>query len=409
MKIIICSLFIFLYACQPNINEKTSNPNVLNEITVPTKESGEPNLFTNEKGEIYLSWIEYLNDSTDALLFSKLENGNWSNPKTITSATNLFVNWADFPSIVSYKNNEHQFAAHWMQMRSKGTYDYDVYISQSNDNGISWQPPFIPHRDSIAAEHGFVTMLPLSNDRIFATWLDGRNTKGDNPTEHSGHGHHGAMTLQAATFDIKGNIYEEVELDDRVCDCCQTTAAITEEGIIVSYRDRSEKEIRDISIVRQLNGKWTAPSSVFEDNWKIAGCPVNGPSIKANGSNVALAWFTMEGEKGVVKIAFSKDNGKSFQKPVRVDDGDPLGRVDLIFDSKDEIIVSWIEKTENSAELRAAKVNFIGKSGSSIILCEISPANTSGFPKLATNNNKILLAWTEVDSLSMVKTASLDL
>ena len=54
---------------------------------------------------------------------------------------------------------------------------------------------------------------------------------------------------------------------------------MTADGPVVVYRDRSEQEIRDISIVRLHDGKWSQPSSVFEDNWKINGCPVNGLSF----------------------------------------------------------------------------------------------------------------------------------
>ena len=404
---------LFLCDCQTSTEETKKAKPILKELSVPTKESGEPNLFVSETDEVYLSWVEYLNDTTDALLFSKLENEAWSKPQTITSGSDWFVNWADFPSLIAYQNEGQTLAAHWLQKSAKGTYDYDVHISQSHDGGQSWNPSFIPHRDSISAEHGFVSMLSLSNDRVFATWLDGRNTKKEDPenggAEHSGHGHHGAMTLRAATFDPSGNLYNEAELDDRICDCCQTSAALTEEGIIVAYRDRSEKEIRDIYVVHYVNEEWTDPTPVFQDNWLISGCPVNGPSVKANGNRVAVAWFTMDGEEGQVKIAFSNDNGKTFQEPYQVDEGNPLGRVDLMFLSEEEVLLSWIEKTEEAAEIRAIRVNPKGKSGDSFLLTETDPSRKSGFPVLAKSDDQLLLAWTYIDSLTLVKTALLDL
>lgn len=410
MSFIVISLFFF--TCQASLDgNKRLNP-VLKEIVVPTKESGEPNLFVTENGQVYLSWIEYLNDTTDALLFSKLENNTWSKPQKIASGSDWFVNWADFPSIVTYRNDDQNLAAHWLQQSSEGTYDYDVHISQSDNGGKTWSPSFIPHRDSISAEHGFVSMLPLSNDRIFATWLDGRNTKSEDMEnadfEHKGHGHHGAMTLRAAIFDNKGNLYDEVELDDRVCDCCQTSAALTDKGVIVAYRDRSEDEIRDIAIIRQLNGKWTSPSLVFEDNWHITGCPVNGASIKADGNAVAIVWFSMPDGKPEVKVAFSLDSGSSFNTPIRVDDGNPLGRVDILLHSEKEAIVSWLEKTKEGAEIRAISVTAKGTEGESIVLSKSSASRSSGFPKMTKAGERLLLAWTQVDSNSTtVKTTEL--
>ena len=372
----------------------------IREIPTPCKIGGEPNLFVSEKGQEYLSWVEYLNDTTDALMFSSLHSGNWSAPRMIASGHNWFVNWADFPSMVAYKDEGESFAAHWLEMSSSGTFDYNVHITQSLNAGENWRPSFIPHQDSIPAEHGFVSLLPLSANRIFATWLDGRNTKPD-PDGRKG----GAMTLRAATFDQSGQLYDEVELDHRICDCCQTSAALTEEGIIVAYRDRSEEEIRDIYVVRQVDDSWTNPAPVFEDNWYIAGCPVNGPSIKANGKVVAIAWYSMYEGKPEVKIAFSENNGATFQGPIRVDDGIPLGRVDVVFISEKEILVSWLEKTERDAEIRAIRVNPSGKVAASFLVASSSSSRKSGFPIMARSLNQVFFAWTVGDSLTTIKTA----
>lgn len=413
MKLISIFLLItfFLFSCQ----EKKDLPAIvfdsLKEISTPCKEGGEPNLFVAENGEVYLSWVEYLNDTTDALLFSKLENEKWADPKTIATGSDWFVNWADFPSLVVYPDGK-SLAAHWLQKRAEGTYDYDVRIAHSHDGGQTWTPSFIPHRDSIAAEHGFVSMFPISSEKIFVTWLDGRNTKGEGQeldNHGNGHGHHGAMTLRSAVFDKNNNLSEEAELDNRICDCCQTAAVETEEGIIVAYRDRSEKEIRDISVVRKVNGKWTAPKSVSNDNWQIAGCPVNGPALDANGKHVALAWFTMSEEKPQVKIAFSSDNGVNFSTPIRIDEGNPLGRVDVVAVSKNEALISWLEQKEEAAVIKVVQVNEEGIVNEKFTVTESQSSRQSGFPRMVKSENQIILAWTHMDEKTNVKTAVLDL
>jgi len=280
MKQSLFLLFLF-FSC----NTPTSFPTI-KEITSPSKSGGSSNLFISEKGQVYLSWIEYENDTTDVLLFSKLENENWTAPKEIARGTDWFVNWADFPSLVTYKDDGGTLAAHWLQKSAGGTYDYDVRITQSLDEGKNWNASFIPHRDSIAAEHGFVSLLPLSEDEIFATWLDGRNTKAESHDEEQhGHAHsNGAMTLRTAVFDKAGNLYEEAELDNRICDCCQTSATLTDKG----------------------------------------GCPVNGPSIKALEENVAIAWYSEVENEPEIKVAFSKDSGANFSLPTRIDAGQPF-------------------------------------------------------------------------------------
>ena len=388
------------------VEEERIRHHLLKEISTPCVQGGEPNLFVSETGQVYLSWVEYLSDTTDALVFSKLESNRWSKPRTIASGSDWFVNWADFPSITAYKDGGQSIAAHWLQKSASGTYDYDVRIAQSTDGGQNWSRSFIPHKDGISAEHGFVSMVPISENKMFITWLDGRNTKGEE--HHAGdHGHHGAMSLRAAVFDKKGTLYEETELDNRICDCCQTTAAMTNQGVIVAYRDRSADEVRDISIVRNVNGKWTSPVPVFKDNWLIAGCPVNGPSLKAVGKNVAIAWYSMPDNKPQVKVAFSEDSGATFSSPIRVDGGNPLGRVDIELLSENEALVSWLEKDGEEALIKAVKVNADRISGETFVIAVTSATRRSGFPAMVRTGKEIVFAWTMVDKTTTIKTAKM--
>lgn len=400
-------LLFFLASCQSNQEPTQEDTSIgFREIPTPVQEGGEPNLFVSNNGQVYLSWVEYLDDRTDALLFSRLENDRWSQPNEIARGTNWFVNWADFPSLAAFYQNNNILAAHWLQKSATGTYDYDVRIALSKDGGKTWPTSLIPHTDGVAAEHGFVTLLPLENGRIFATWLDGRNTKGghDHGTEH---GHSGAMTLRTAEIDENGRLYEEAELDNRVCDCCQTDAAITANGPVVIYRDRSEEEIRDISIVRRVDGQWTAPQKIFDDHWKIAGCPVNGPAIAAHGESVAIAWFTAADTVSQVKVVLSNDAGATFGSPIRVDDGNPLGRVDIVHAENGRVIVSWLENVADGGEIRLAKVDAQGKDGKSLTVAKTGASRRSGFPILERTGDRLLLAWTHADSLTTVKTVSI--
>ena len=67
-----------------------------------------------------------------------------------------------------------------------------------------------------------------------------------------------------------GQSLGETILDARVCDCCQTTLARTADGLFAALRDRTESELRHLSVVRQ-------------DNW---------PSVMADGRRVVVAWLT---------------------------------------------------------------------------------------------------------------------
>jgi len=365
--------------------------------------SSEPNLHVGADGDIYLSWVETSEDNNTSLYYSTITNSVWSKPTEISKGDNWFVNWADFPSVSSFGTGS--IASHFLVESEGGTYAYDVNISISNDKGLSWGIPFTPHRDSTLTEHGFVSMVPYE-DQILAVWLDGRNysliNENDSvPTNE--------MTLRSAFIDENGQISEELLIDSRVCSCCQTDATLVSTGPILVYRDRTEAEIRDISVVRLINGKWTEPASVYSDNWEIAGCPVNGPAIEAKGDLVAVAWFTAAGGFPKVKVAFSMNGGNTFEKAIVISDSNPSGRVDLIVLDDGSALMSWLETSGDETMIKACRANQNGLLKNSFIVARSSKSRSSGFPKMAMKNNIVYFAWTEIGEALSVKTAHLNL
>lgn len=377
-------------------------------IQHPSRNGGQSNLTLSLEQKIYSSWLEYLNDSVVELKYSRLDGSNWSTPVTISSGANWFVNWADFPSVVGSGTF---LLAHWLQYLGDGPYEYDVRMSISVD-GEHWGSSFVPHRDGVKAEHGFVSLLPLSHDEILAVWLDGRFTASgeDNKISHT-HDHSGFMTLRSAIIHSSGTLTDEVELDYQVCDCCQTSSAMTDFGPVVVYRNRTDQEIRDIYIVRNVDGVWQEPNPVFNDGWKIGGCPVNGPSITSVGKRVAVAWFTMANDQATVKLIFSDDGGANFSNPFIISDNDPLGRVDVEFIDETHVLVTWLESESNDQAVIYGKIVTPDLSDSNVFsLASISSSRSSGFPRILIKDKRLYLSWTNIiGDKSAVKTAEIKL
>jgi hypothetical protein len=359
--------------------------------------SAEPYLFTDKNGIVYLSWIEKEGQNS-TLKYSSLVNEKWSEPAIIASGNDWFVNWADYPVIAADGSNN--MVSHFLQKSEKGTYTYDVKLITSNDKGKSWSNPAILHDDGKKAEHGFVSIVPY-DDNYFISWLDGRNAAMENGDGHHG-GHHGQMTIRAAIIDKSGKKINEWAPDNKVCDCCQTSAAITSNGPVVVYRDRSDTEIRDISIVRFVNGQWTEPKTIFADNWKIEGCPVNGPRIAASGNNLAIAWFSSPDKNARVNVAFSSDGGATFSTPVKVNDDKTIGRVDIEWLNEKTAMVSWME----GSVIKATKVNSDGTKDSSFVVASSSESRSGGFPQMTKTGNRMIFAWTD-EKKKAIRLASL--
>ena len=362
--------------------------------------SAEPHLVTSPEGAVVMSWFEPVADTDrHAIRFASWRDGAWSEPRTIVERNDFFVNWADFPTMAISADGA--MFVHWPQKSGEGTYAYDVVMSISTDGGDSWAEPFVVHDDGTQTEHGFVSLMPIGEDSVAAIWLDGRAM-----TEGSHDDVMGSMTLRYAEFSSSGQKSNETLLDDRTCECCQTSLAMTSQGPIVLYRDRSVDEIRDISVIRKTGDGWSEPASVFDDGWKIDGCPVNGPRVEARGDRVVAAWFSGANDERRVFAALSTDGGATFGDRTVVDDGKPAGRVDLEMLSDGSAVVTWIEQIDESAEVRARRIIADGSMDESIRVGETTTARSAGFPRSAgMAGDSILFAWTEPGDPSRIRTS----
>ena len=381
-----------------------------------------PNLSTSGN-KAYLTWLEPASsEKADAakrlaLRFSVFDAGTWSPARTIVESDRFFANWADFPGIAMSRDGA--LFAHWPEKSAPATYAYDVQLARSIDGGKTWERLGPLNRDGIDAEHGFVSLLP-ADDGLHAFWLDGREVGKADGVD----GEHGtaAMTLRAALLpagaDPLSRLMEDRLLDERVCDCCQTSAAMTSIGPVLVYRDRDGKEVRDTWIVRKTEQGWGEPRPVSVDGWEVPGCPVNGPAVAAEGDRVAVAWFTASGNRPRVLAALSNDSGATFDEPIEVDASNPPGRVGIVLDDRSGAIVSWlaaadaesfpaIEGAREPAAIKLRRISTRGGAGDSMTIEVTRRARSSGFPRMARIGGLLLVAWTEPGEASRIRAVAI--
>ena len=353
--------------------------------------SSESFLLSTDK-DLFISWTEQVLDS-NFLYVTKLEGGSWSNKKLITKGTDWFVNWADFPSI-SYNNLSNSIFSFHLQKSSEETFSYDVnYHINSKE---TWKDMNKIHDDNTFSEHGFVSSIPYK-DGFMVSWVDGRNTYGVGD-----HGHaKGAMTIRSAVLDFNGNIVSQNVIDEMVCECCQTSMAISGDIPIVVYRDRSEGEIRDIYYSRYIDSNWTEPHPIHNDGWEINGCPVNGPNVDSYGDNVVVSWFSASNGRPKVNLKFSTDNGRTFGDKILIDevDNSPLGRVDIELISETEAMISWLSTVDGKGKLLIRKIKTNGEIGPIKVVDEISTERSTGFPQIEKFNDDVYISWTDNSEL----------
>lgn len=359
--------------------------------------SNGPQLTSSAKGVI-ASWLES-DDKGSVLKFAEHTTAGWSKPAAAASGDDWFVTDADTPAVIRLSNGV--LVASWEQSTNEEVEASNLRLAYSKDNGKTWSPSFLPHHDGTDTQHGFATLFELPGPTLGVVWLDGRQTVKDRE--------HGPMSIRYAAFDAGWKQRADAAIDLKVCDCCTTSVATTSEGPIVVYRDRSDKEIRDIYVSRFEAGKWSAGIPVHNDGWHVESCPVNGPVISAHGRDVAVAWFTASNNQGQSYVAFSQDGGRAWRQPVRLDDGSSTGKVDLEMLDDGSAVATWVEFAGGRSQFRSRHVERSGAKSASVVIAGASGGRIGGVPRLARHGDQLIFAWTETPERGgkgQVKTAS---
>ena len=375
---------LFVAACSKPVPPIYENPVPFGQLA--TGDVAGPRLTRGPTGVVMLSWMERGQQGA-ALRASKLGQDGWGTPLEIVDDPAMFVNWADLPSVLAL-GDEH-WVAHWLSYSADLTYSYDIRFMQSPDAGGTWSEPLTPHTDGTPTEHGFVSMWPATGGTGML-WLDGRkmvNDVGDDPRDSG-------MSLRAARIDRSGARHDEQIVDELVCECCQTDVAVTSGGPLAVYRDRTPAEIRDIYLARFGDGAWQSGGALSNDGWEIAGCPVNGPAIAADGDLVAIAWFTAAANSPRVLARVSQNGGRTFGDTVVIDTGPVIGYVGVASVGDDSFAVSWVKRDGDLHDIRVRSLTTAGELGRVRTAGRTAVAHT--VPQMVEHDGHLIFAWTDV-------------
>jgi hypothetical protein len=249
----------------------------------------------------------------------------------------------------------------------------------------------MPHHDRTRGQHAFPSLFVAPDSALGIVWLDARaQAQSANPEDLDA-----SISLRYAAFGPSWKQIADFEVDPRVCECCSTSAAITSDGILIAFRDRSDMEIRDIAVSRLEHGKWTPSTLVHSDNWEIDACPVNGPMLSARGRQAVVAWFTAKNDQGQAWAAFSGDAGRTWGTPIRLDDTASLGRVGVNLLDDGSAVATWVEYANRSAHFSMRRINSGGQRSLAVSVATVSTSMSSDVPRFARLGRELVFAWTE--------------
>jgi len=367
-----------------------------------------PDLVVGPRGRMALSWLNAESGRRTLLQYAEFgAQDRWEGPLTVAVGNSFMVNAVDTPHIAIA--DDHALWLQYLQRMPDG--GYGVRLVTSRSGGMNWSDPIAVNDDDIAAEHGFAALWAAGGDRVGVAWLDGREAGGEDAHQgmstgghhdgmhEEGQAHGAATALRAATFGPDLQRAGETAVDARACDCCSTAVARTNAGVVVAYRDRSDAEIRDIATVAFDGRQWSKPRAVHADGWRMQGCPVNGPSIAANGDAVVVGWFTAADDQPRVQLASSRDGGAHFGEPLVLDKGRHVdGRVALAVD-EDNAWALWLREEFGGSSLWLARLapDLSQERERARIAMLKARGGASGYPKLALRNGTAYIVWTDVD------------
>jgi hypothetical protein len=344
-------------------------------------------------GRLYVIWLEPVGPEDYALRLARHGTEGWSDTKTVTVSESLLVNWADVPQIATIADGT--LVVTWPQ-RFEGKDGYGTRLARSSNAGESFDLPLSLEGDAEGTEFGFVSLVPEGDRSLRAFWLDSREMGSGAP-----------MQLWTAEVPRKGKLRDAKVVDPDVCDCCQTAGTSTPHGTLVAYRDRTEDEVRDIHVAGGPLA--TGGVRVHEDDWNIAGCPVNGPAIASHERELAVAWFTGQTPPGKVQVAFTADPNR-FGAPIRVDAGKPLGRVDVELLPDGSALVTWMESLPDQgqgapalAQTRVRRVYKDGRMSEARQVAVTAGSREAGFPHAVLIEDRVLWVWTDPGQQGMSK------
>ncbi|MBI5892945.1 MAG: exo-alpha-sialidase [Deltaproteobacteria bacterium] len=300
-------------------------------ITHPDKKVSSPSVASDKDNRIYIAWAREDADGANIYAASLIPSplaphptlplhgggsgeGVFSKPVKVNPKEMGMSGIHANPDIAVGQNNEIYVV--WSSPRKDD--GSDILFSRSIDNGKTFEKPVAVNDAQSPVSRGFESIAVGKDGVIHIVWFDGRDNK--LVPAGSKQGKDGTTSTYYARSLDNGKTFEKnIKLDENTCVCCRTAITVDDKGnVYASWRKVFKGDVRDMVVAHSKdNGKtFSKPVVVSEDRWSIAACPHRGPSLGTDKNGfLYIIWYT-EGAEGVPSVYFavSKDNAKTFSK-----------------------------------------------------------------------------------------------
>jgi hypothetical protein len=182
---------------------------------------------------------------------------------------------------------------------------------------------------------------------------------------------------------------------DNTCECCRLGLAFDPSGHpVVAFRNIFEGNIRDHAIVTFTDQG--APGDVHrvsQDDWQIAACPHQGPSLSiAPDGTYHVVWYTNGTVRKGLFYAQSRDGGKTFSEPMPIGDNGKQPSRPYVIAGPLGTAIAWKEFDGERTSVRLMMSADNGASWSEPKTFS-STADASDHPLLISDDHRYYLSW----------------
>lgn len=346
------------------------------------------NLTTDNKGNPVISWVQ--GQDLDACFYYAVSSDNgtsFNTPIKVLPTLGLSPHHESMPKIAFKSDGTAVVVYSRRSATPKNRFAGAIHYIQSSDNGVNWTNQAYLHYGDTTKGIGrsFFDIATLPDGEVGAIWLDGRKKARD-----------GSALFFAKTNDRNG-FQNEIELDDKTCQCCRTELYIDKnDNINATYRDIIHDSIRDMVHLysKDFGESFSAPKRISLDNWAIDGCPHTGPTMSEDKDGLHFYWFTMGGGEGVYHTSLKDQEGDFSERSLL----NTSARHPQTANSTDDgVVLVWEERIETDSILRNRIGYLFEKNGVKHETIYISPDSVDAFYPVVLElpNNKTLIAWNQ--------------
>jgi hypothetical protein len=313
------------------------------------------------------------------------QGGTWSEPVRISAEPEPTDPGSDArPKIASGPSGEVYVC--WTRPLSK-PFTGEIRFTRSVDEGKTFSPSIVVHRDAQEITHRFDCIAVTPDGKIFVAWIDKRDLVAAAAKSGS---YRGAAIYYAVSHDSGKTFLGDYKVADHTCECCRLAMAPIADGrVAIMWRHNFEVNIRDHAVAELSSDGSVSPlrRATFEQ-WKIDGCPHQGPSLaESRGGSLHAVWFSgAPGKRGV----FYGQLGSSGPTKLRRIGNDSAAHADISAVGE-TLYVVWKEHDGTAMRLCSMISNDQGTTWTEKVLDSTDGA--SGHPVLVPSKTGAYVLW----------------